>query len=143
VKGKFKLELSNFQWVKSRTGTGLRLTFSWMFIDADSEAVVGVSTDGCLVCRDMTGKLKFMLPVSRWGAVGARKLSHPTPDLCRTVVNIIENSKYAAKIGRDIPVDLMAQNVRETDPDLPTSIQGEAAIKEKENEYELDSAYDG
>lgn len=102
----FKLELSEFEWVKGRSRLGgrmLRFTVSWCYTgDYGGKRVeVGETQEGNLANLDSKGRLVWSPPMSRVGDFAKKHLFKTTPDLYNLVRDALLRSSYYDKMVED------------------------------------------
>lgn len=115
MQGTFKISLSEFSYVVTqRGGKMLRCALTWEFIDAETGASLGAKTEGCLVIRNKEGKLNFQTPLTRTGRGDQRRTQVITPDLARTLSDLVARSKYAEEIG----VEKVGADIANLDPKM-------------------------
>lgn len=124
--GTFELDLSEFQFVFGPAGRHLRCTLGMIFTDEETEMKIGLAIKGCLVTRQKkTGNLVFNTPITQWGSAKIRTTTL-TPALHKSLVALIEGTKYAQYIGETIPQwakSELQEMEKKINEELPEAIQ--------------------
>lgn len=133
MQGAFKIELSGFSYVALRSSKALRCTLTWTFTDETSGALLGASTEGCLVIRNKEGKLNFQTPLTRTLRGDQRRTQTITPDLAQTLAEIVERSRFSSEIGGE----KVKEDIANLDPTLKAAkLEAQVGVVAPEEEEE-------
>lgn len=130
----FKIQLSDFKFIQTRSGKALRLTVTWSFTHPEF-GLIGDSTEGCMVSRTQEG-FRFSPPISRFGPNQSKQLHSITTDYHDLIIRLLRNHKtksgqtYLDYVGNEMPDALRPKDPAEIDPELPR----EVGTEKEENE---------